>query len=116
MKNKYCISIYVIITLIISSYFHFGSKTIYEFLALTLSTLILFIGIFFTLNNISKQPLIMKTLRITGVIFITALIFISYAYSDIQQINSHFCKNQTGINIFTGKSNTYCNFVPWYAK
>jgi len=116
MNKKHWFIIYIIATLALSLYIHFGAETLWEFLLVSLVTSGLFIGIYFCFRGFRGSSTGIKSLRVVGVLVCLALIWASAAYASVRQFNSHACKDIAGENIFTGKTKAYCNFIPWYTK
>lgn len=117
MKTKYITYGYFVITLVASLWIQWGGRTVLEFLGATLLTFLFFCGIYFCLKGISQAKISIKILRGLGIIVCLALLWIACAIASMLQFNSFACKtNLIGQNIFTKNTQTYCNFVPWYAK
>ena len=117
MNAKYYLFLYFLTSLFASTYIHTGARTILEFLGTTLVTFLFFVGVYFCFRNIRQSRLSIKLIRVVAILLCAVGIYALYTYANFRQFNSWACRRDlVGVNIFTQKSVSYCNFIPWYAK
>lgn len=114
MKNKSLFYVYLIVTLAISAYAHFGARTIIESLSLTLINTLLFIAIFVCIEKFTKVKLMYKIFNGIIVLLCSAAIFVLMTYADLRQFASFACRDIEAKNMFTKEVEKYCTFSPWY--
>ena len=106
----------LVIAIVISAYIHINATTILTFMLGTIITLLFFIGIYFLSFKFIKSNTKIKIMKGLGIVFLFALILISYMFASFYGFHSSYCYNLVGKNIITNNVQVYCNYLPWYTK
>lgn len=108
--------VYFFITLIISLYIHLNAVKFLHFFLGGLVTFGFFIGLYYCVKNIKQSKSMVIITRILGVIVLLGLVYGSWVVSLFHGVNSAYCYNLVGENIFTKTKKAYCDFPPWYTS
>ncbi len=106
---------YFLITILLSFYFHFHATTFLRFFLGGLITSLFFTGIYLCFKNISSNNIKIRLAKFCGVVVLSFLIFLSYAFVEALTSDSNNCVEIATSDIFTKETNVQCKGnSPWH--